>query len=65
MSSQAGKGDKPRNCFSKQYKDNYSNINWRAKKKVDNSPSPNQIKFCEAKANKKSNSNSPKSLSGK
>ena len=49
----------------KQYKDNYSNINWRAKKKVDNSPSPNQIKFCEAKANKKSNSNSPKSLSGK
>lgn len=24
----AGKGDKPRNCFSKQYKDNYDKINW-------------------------------------
>lgn len=24
----AGKGDKPRNCFSKKYKDNYENINW-------------------------------------
>ena len=25
----AGKGDKPRNCFSKKYKDNYDKINWR------------------------------------
>lgn len=24
----AGKGDKPRNCFSKQYKNNYDSINW-------------------------------------
>jgi hypothetical protein len=24
----AGKGDKPRNCFSKQYKNNYDQINW-------------------------------------
>lgn len=24
----AGKGDKPRNCFSKQYKDNFDEINW-------------------------------------
>ena len=24
----AGKGDKPRNCFSKQYKDNYDSIDW-------------------------------------
>jgi len=28
----AGKGDKPRNCFSKKYKDNYSKINWNNKK---------------------------------
>ena len=26
--SQAGKGDKPRNCFSKKYRDNYDCINW-------------------------------------
>ena len=34
----AGKGDKPRNCFSKKYKDNYENINWseseNAEKKI-------------------------------
>lgn len=24
----AGKGDKPRNCFSKEYKNNYENIDW-------------------------------------
>jgi len=29
----AGKGDKPRNCFSKQYKTNYEKINWKNKKK--------------------------------
>ena len=23
-----GKGDKPRNCFSKNYKSNYEEINW-------------------------------------
>lgn len=23
-----GKGSKPRNCFSKNFKDNYSQINW-------------------------------------
>lgn len=23
-----GKGDKPRNCFSKTYKNNYDEINW-------------------------------------
>ena len=22
------KGDKPRNCFSRQYRDNYDSINW-------------------------------------
>lgn len=26
----AGKGDKPRNCFSKEYKKNYDEINWGA-----------------------------------
>jgi hypothetical protein len=26
----AGKGDKPRNCFSKKFKDNYDEIDWSA-----------------------------------
>lgn len=30
----AGKGDKPRNCFSKQYKDRYDEINWGVKNKT-------------------------------
>jgi hypothetical protein len=29
----AGKGDKPRNCFSKDYKNNYDKINWKSKEK--------------------------------
>jgi hypothetical protein len=29
----SGKGDKPRNCFSKEFKKNYSRIKWRKKKK--------------------------------
>jgi len=29
--SSAGKGDKPRNCFSKQFKDNYDLIKWKSK----------------------------------
>jgi hypothetical protein len=29
----AGKGDKPRSCFSKQFKDNYDLINWKKNKK--------------------------------
>jgi hypothetical protein len=28
----AGKGSKPRNCFSKDFKDNYDQINWDKKK---------------------------------
>lgn len=28
----AGKGDKPRNCFSKQYKNHYDFIDWGRKK---------------------------------
>jgi hypothetical protein len=31
--SSAGKGDSPRSCFSKKYKDNYDLINWSKKKK--------------------------------
>ena len=28
---QKGKGDNPRNCFSRQFKDNYETINWSKK----------------------------------
>ena len=28
----AGKGDKPRSCFSKQFKSNYDEINWDKKR---------------------------------
>tara|TARA_Y100001963_G_C6499290_1_gene317133 strand:- start:50 stop:196 length:147 start_codon:yes stop_codon:yes gene_type:complete len=31
--SSSGKGDKPRNCFSKTFKDNYNEINWGERKK--------------------------------
>jgi len=31
--SQAGKGSKPRNCFSKKFRDNWSQINWSKKNK--------------------------------
>lgn len=34
--NQAGKGSKPRNCFSKKFKDNYDEINWKSKS--SNSP---------------------------
>ena len=26
--NQAGKGDKPRNCFSKEFKRNFDQVNW-------------------------------------
>lgn len=32
MPDGAGKGDKPRNCFSKKFKDNYDLIVWRKPK---------------------------------
>jgi len=32
-----GKGDVPRNCFSKQFKDNYETINWSKKISVKTS----------------------------
>ena len=34
---QNGKGDSPRNCFSKQFKDNYETINWSKKISVKTS----------------------------
>ena len=41
----AGKGDKPRNCFSKKYRDNYDSINWNKKNEkntntIDIAPPP-------------------------
>ena len=33
----SGKGDKPRNCFSKRYKKNYDNIKWPKKGKREKS----------------------------
>lgn len=30
-----GKGDSPRNCFSKQYRTNYDGINWGRLKTID------------------------------
>ena len=37
----AGKGDKPRNCFSKKFKDNYDEIDWSAHRNA-NAKSPNK-----------------------
>lgn len=31
----AGKGDKPRNCFSQKYRDNYDSINWNKKNETN------------------------------
>jgi hypothetical protein len=31
----AGKGDKPRNCFSEQYRNNYDSIKWKSKDNYD------------------------------
>lgn len=44
-SSGAGKGDKPRNCFSQNYRDNYDAINWNKKNEknktnIDIAPPP-------------------------
>jgi len=34
-SCSAGKGDRPRNCFSQNYRDNYDSINWTKKEKKE------------------------------
>lgn len=31
----AGKGDKPRNCFSEQYRNNYDDIDWGKKSSIE------------------------------
>lgn len=31
----AGKGDKPRNCFSEQYRSNYDDIDWGKKSSTE------------------------------
>jgi hypothetical protein len=41
----AGKGDKPRNCLSQKYRDNYDSINWNKKNEknqisIDVNPPP-------------------------
>jgi len=41
MNMSAGKGDKPRNCFSKQYKDNHDLIDWGRKKNKKNKKGSN------------------------
>lgn len=41
----AGKGDKPRNCFSEQFKDNYDLIDWgKSKKKPQKSRTKESLK---------------------
>lgn len=37
-----GKGDKPRNCFSKQYKTNFEQIDW--KKQHENTSGVSQLR---------------------
>lgn len=37
--SQAGKGDAPRNCFSKKFRDNYDDIVWNHKDEKNNNNS--------------------------
>lgn len=34
--SEAGKGDRARNCFSQKYRDNFDSINWDKKQKKEN-----------------------------
>ena len=62
MSSQSGKGDKPRSCFSKNYKNNYSQINWKANKKFDKKSKIAHVGFRETEIDKKSYPNSKKSM---
>lgn len=34
----AGKGDRPRSCFSSQYRSNYDSIKWSSQKKKQDKP---------------------------
>ena len=38
----AGKGDKPRNCFSREYKKNHDLIKWSSKKPIKKKGSKNE-----------------------
>lgn len=40
--SGAGKGDSPRNCFSKNYRNNYDSIQWTGKKNINNQKKENR-----------------------
>lgn len=40
--SGAGKGDSPRNCFSKNYRNNYDSIQWTDKKNINNQKKENR-----------------------
>jgi len=62
MNSQSGKGDKPRSCFSKNYKNNYSQINWKANKKFDKKSKVTHVGFRETETDKKGCPNSQKSM---
>lgn len=33
--SSNGKGDRPRNCFSEEFRNNYDQINWKRKEEVN------------------------------
>ena len=43
----AGKGDKPRNCYSTKFKKNYADIEWKKpkRKKISNGTSNNSNRF--------------------
>ena len=38
----AGKGSKPRSCFSQKFKDNFDNINWKREKDQTTKKESNQ-----------------------
>lgn len=41
----SGKGDKPRNCFSKRFRQNYNLIDWSGKKKTKSTNTKNNKKY--------------------
>lgn len=43
MNNSAGKGDKPRSCFSKKFKDNYDSINWNGRNESVSNKSKKKI----------------------
>lgn len=47
----AGKGDAPRNCFSKKFKNNYDEINWSEKENKDHCSKTKNCAICKIKSN--------------